>query len=164
MIDLISIALSTILLDRAKITSLNSWYDGKQKTDMASTGLIGPRALTFGELDRVITRPSPGTYVLGTSSNGIFTVKYVGRSDNDLRVRLKDWVGQYREFKFGYFSTPKEAFDRECQIYHAFGGEAGILDNEIHPASPASSTWECPVSNCRNRKTLTIGRHQRYSL
>jgi|SRR3989344_1673614 len=111
---------------------------------MADTGLYGQYSLSEEEIDRVVTQTSPGTYVLGHSSNGIFYVNYVGRSDNDIHFRLKDWVGKYSQFKFGYFSSPKAAFEKECIIYHDFGGPTGQLDNKIHPQRPEDSGWQCP--------------------
>ncbi len=113
---------------------------------MANTGLNGPYTLSEKTIDRVITQTSPGTYVLGYSENSTFYVKYVGRSDNDINSRLRDWVGKYSQFKFGYFGSPKAAFDRECTIYHDFGASEQ-LDNKIHPQRPENTDWQCPKCN-----------------
>lgn len=114
---------------------------------MANTGLDGPYALSNEEIDRVVTRISPGVYVLGHSENGTFYVKYVGRSDNNINSRLKQWVEQYVQFKFGYFSSPKAAFEREGTIYHDFGGPNGSLDNKNHPQRPEGTDWQCSRCN-----------------
>jgi len=114
---------------------------------MVSTGLNGPYTLSEEILDRVVTQTSPGTYVLGYSENNTFYVKYVGRSDNDVNSRLKDWVEKYPQFKFGYFGSPKASFDKECTIYHDFGGQTGQLDNQIHPQRPEDADWQCPKCN-----------------
>ncbi len=110
---------------------------------MPNTGLInGPYALTNESIDEHIARTSSGVYVLERSRKvGSFVVDYVGRSDSDVNGRLKKWVGKnrYKRFKFGYFSSPKSAFDKECEIYHNFNN----LDNDIHPQRPAGTDWEC---------------------
>lgn len=113
---------------------------------MASTGLGGPYSLTEQGIDYNVTRTSPGVYVLGhTREDDAFIVKYVGRSDDDLNDRLKQWVGKgYHEFKFGYSDSPKAAFEKECTIYHDFGGPKGDLDNKKHPQRPEGSNWQCP--------------------
>lgn len=113
---------------------------------MANTGLNGPYSLTTDGIDDNVTRISPGTYVHGRTNGDGFIVKYVGRSDSDVNGRLKQWVGKgYPEFKFGYLDSPKAAFEKECHIYHDFGGPSGELDNEIHPQRPEGSSWQCPV-------------------
>lgn len=113
---------------------------------MASTGLKGSYTLTTASIDDYVTRISPGTYVLGRTGNDSFTVEYIGRSDSDVNARLKQWVGKgYPGFKFGYFDSPKAAFEKECNIYHDFGGPSGKLDNDKHPQRPMGSNWQCPV-------------------
>jgi len=117
---------------------------------MPSTGLKGPYQLSNEEIDRVITIKSPGVYVLerNTPQNSdSFTVHYVGRSDDDLKNRLKNWVGVkgYKRFKCDYFASPKAAFERESMIYHDFNGDKGGMDNDIHPQRPEDSNWQCPI-------------------
>jgi hypothetical protein len=113
---------------------------------MVSTGLDGPYVLTSSKIDEVVTRISPGTYVLDRKNeSGTFIVCYVGRSDDNINQRLKDWVNsRYLRFKFGYFGSPKAAFEKECKIYHDFG-ESEKLDNQVHPARLEDSDWKCPV-------------------
>lgn len=112
---------------------------------MASTGLNGPYPLTTDGIDGNVTRTSPGAYVLGRMGNDSFTVEYVGRSDTDVNARLKQWVGKgYPRFKFGYFDSPKAVFEKECNIYHDFGGPSEKLDNDKHPQRPEGSSWQCP--------------------
>ena len=115
---------------------------------MASTGLGSPYVLTDTKIDSVVSKTSPGAYALGyVKSDGTFVVLYVGRSDDDLNGRLHKWVGErkkYTHFKAAYYSSPKAAFEKECHLYHDFGGEKS-LDNEVHPARPANTNWECPV-------------------
>lgn len=112
---------------------------------MPSTGFIdGPFSLDHVTIQRVVTRVSPGAYALGyTNDKGSFVVSYVGRSDDNLASRLSNWVGQYDQFKAGYFDSPKQAFEKECKMFHDFGGTKS-LDNKIHPARPANSGWKCP--------------------
>jgi len=112
---------------------------------MANTGLSGPYRLVDYEINQNIDR-CPGTYVLGyINQENLFAIKYVGRSDIDLNKRLHDWIGEnYSSFKASCFNTAKEAFNRECQIYHDFGGSER-LDNKEHPDRPDNANWECPI-------------------
>ena len=108
---------------------------------MPSAGLSGPYALDAETLDAVVTRKSPGAYVLGRSEGQTFYIRYVGRSDTDVAARLRQHLGDYPQFKFGYFGSPRAAFDKECQLYHDFGESK--LDNRFHPARPWGSAWQC---------------------
>ena len=111
---------------------------------MAYSGLSGPYTLTSENIDLVVTKVLPGAYTLGyTDQQGIFIIQYVGRSDNSLNERLKTWVGKgYSQFKCAYFSSPKEAFEKECTLYHDFGNNG---NNKEHPARPENSYWLCPI-------------------
>ena len=108
---------------------------------MPSTGLRGPFTLSNVVIDREVRSTSPGAYALdsGTDAN-TFYVHYAGRSDIDVNARLKQHVGNYRRFKFEYYSSPKAAFDKECHLYHDFDPR----DNSVHPARPSGSGWKCP--------------------
>jgi len=88
----------------------------------------GPFNLTNDEIDNQVTKTSTGNYALGCVSDETFYVSYVGRSDTDLNDRLKDWVGEYKKFKFSYATSPKAAFEKESQNYHDFG-KSDKLDN-----------------------------------
>ena len=113
---------------------------------MASLGMEGPYIFTFSEIDRVVTKTSPGNYALGYKNNdGKFVVQYVGRSDVDVNEELKARLDdRYKRFKYSYATSSKAAFEKECRNYHDFGGSEE-LDNEIHPSRPAGTNWECPV-------------------
>lgn len=103
----------------------------------------GPYWLTSSSIDHRVTKTSPGVYELFRSYDG--PVKYVGRSDDDLNARLKQWVNKdYSYFKFEYCSSSKAAFEKECRLYHYHGGSEK-LDNKIHPQKPAGSNWKCPT-------------------
>jgi hypothetical protein len=113
---------------------------------MADTGLLGPHPLNSNRIDGYVG-DGIGAYALGSANiNGGLDVRYVGRSDNDLNTRLKNWIGSYTHFKFGHFKTREGAFNHECRMFHDFGGVQG-LDNSIHPARPAGATYGCP--HCR---------------
>ena len=111
---------------------------------MANLELSGPYTLTSENIDLIVTQKSPGAYALGyTDNGGTFMIQYVGRSDNDVNNRLKSWAGVYKQFMVSYYNNPKEAFEKECTLYHDFGG----VGNKEHPARPENSYWLCPV--CR---------------
>lgn len=112
---------------------------------MANSRLKGPYDLTEEGIDNNVTETSPGAYALGkVGDNNTFYISYVGRSDTDINDRLHDWVGKYKQFKFDYFGSSKSAFEKECNLYHDFGGPEGKLDNKVHPQRPQNSDWQCP--------------------
>lgn len=90
---------------------------------------------------------SIGNYRLAKalSPDGYLYVSYVGRSDSDVATRIADHLGEgYRYFRFCYQPSRRAAYEQECRDYHKYGGDKGILDNEIHPASPAFMSYKCP--------------------
>ena len=111
-----------------------------------NSGLSGPFNLSQTGIDTAVNQTSPGAYALGrTSQDGTFLISYVGRSDDDLNGRLKNHVGSHLQFKGLYFSSAKAAFDKECELYHMFGGPDGELQNKVHPAKPAGINARCPI-------------------
>ncbi|HQI29227.1 MAG TPA: hypothetical protein PLT20_14170 [Sedimentisphaerales bacterium] len=113
---------------------------------MASLGMQGPHDLTGDGIDSAVTRTAAGNYALGyTKDDGTFIVQYVGRSDSDVNDRLHDWTDAgFAKFKFAYATSPKAAFEKECQNFHDFGG-LEKLKNDVHPDRPDGSGWKCPV-------------------
>lgn len=94
-------------------------------------------------IDEQLVEVSPGAYTLGSKRDSIYYVRFVGRSDTDVKAQLKTHIGQYDRFKYGYSSSPEGAFDKECELYHAFHGPEGKLDNKNHPESPDGSEGSC---------------------
>jgi hypothetical protein len=111
---------------------------------MATLEMNGPFKLTNEEVEKHITKKSPGNYALGKSSDDTFHISYVGRADVDLKDRLLKWVDKYVDFKFSYATSPKDAFLKECKNYHDFGGKEK-LKNQIHPDRPKDTDWKCPI-------------------
>jgi hypothetical protein len=110
---------------------------------MPNSGLFGPNPLTIGGIDSTLTGTGPGAYALGeVDNNGTFIISYVGRSDADLKERLKCHVGNYASFKYAFFPSAAAAFQKECELFHDFGETA--LDNHVHPARPENSQVKCP--------------------
>lgn len=108
------------------------------------TGLYGPFVLTEAMVDAQAAQQAAGAYAVGTadaSNTSVLHVEYVGRSDDDLNGRLKDHVGTYRAFLYGYFPNARDAFRKECMLYHDFNPR----DNVIHPARPKGANYTCPV-------------------
>lgn len=91
-----------------------------------------------------------GNYRKGFIHNGFFDVIYVGRTDTmPLKERLlqhaaKHPFGMY--FNFNSTKSPIEAYERECQDFHKFGG-SDELANMIHPNKPDGVCVKCPI--CR---------------
>lgn len=106
-------------------------------------------------INQIIEPNRIGNYAYGyLNDNGSFIVKYVGRSDSDLKSRIKHGLQdrlndesckKYERFKFSYASSVKEAYDKECRNYHDFGGDEGLLNNVKHPDKPAKQDYKCPI-------------------
>lgn len=113
---------------------------------MASLNMTGPFLLNEKEIDQNIERSIPGNYAYGyLNDDNRFVVEYVGRSDTDLNERIRHGLGKYKMFKFSYAINVQAAYEKECQNFHDFGGDDGILDNKIHPDSPENTNLKCPI-------------------
>jgi hypothetical protein len=108
--------------------------------------LRGPFTLNNETIDGQVTATSAGAYALGYLNNQkLFVPKYVGRSDDNINKRLKNWVGsKYSYFKFEYYSSAKAAFEKECNLYHDWENQ---IDNKQHPDRPDETNWKCPRCN-----------------
>jgi hypothetical protein len=116
---------------------------------MQSTAVEGPHRLTPQKVAEVITKTSAGNFALGRVQENGFCVLYVGRSDDDVAKELCSWANQYPHYKafmFSYASSPRAAFDKECEDFHDFGGTER-LDNLGHPQRPDQTEWLCPRCN-----------------
>jgi len=108
------------------------------------TGLLGPYRLTFDGINEAVARSSAGVFALGRNDpSGNFQVKHVGRSDSDIRSRLRECIGSDTMFKVGFYSSAQAAFEKECELFHDFSPPG----NRIHPGRPKGTTWDCP--RCR---------------
>ena len=117
---------------------------------MGLLNMFGSYDFTIVEIDKWVTKKQAGNYALGYVNKKLtFIVQYIGRSDSDLNAELKNrrsWT-KYKKFKYRYASSAKAAFEKECNNYHDFGGKES-LDNEIHPARPDGTDYDCPNSAC----------------
>ena len=107
---------------------------------VSASGLRGSFPLNNESIDKEVAKSGAGTYALGNLNGEKFQTLYVGRSDRDLRQKLKTHIGQVTRFKFEQYSDPKQAFDKECELYHFLKPRA----NTAHPKPPATQTWKCP--------------------
>src|SRR5439155_4633444 len=108
--------------------------------------LYGPHPFSRTMIMNEVRSNRLGNYALGIQSQqGGFTTYYVGRSDSELQAELiakLPSTNTRTHFKFSYASTVREAFEKECKNFHAFEKQ---LENEIHPAKPENTYFECPV-------------------
>jgi hypothetical protein len=109
--------------------------DISKTLEMETLGMKGPFDLSKVKINEAIEGKSPGNYALGYISEHAFIVKYIGRSDDDLNNSLKSWVGKYPKFKWSYARSAKEAYEKELQNFHDFGG-LKLLDNKHEPVKP----------------------------
>jgi hypothetical protein len=109
---------------------------------MRGSGLKGSFPLSRTQVDAHVSVVSPGIFALGhrSADGSKFTIARVGRSDADVNRRLRDYIGQYSHFKFGYSPSSAEAFEKECALYH----QLNPRDNKAHPPRPAGTIWRCP--------------------
>ena len=105
----------------------------------------GPFHLTAQTITAAIIAKSPGTYVLGQQGDdNVFYINYAGRSDEDVATRLRQHIGTDKQFWFSYYNTAREAFDKECQLYHDFHPPRNL----VHPARPKGAKPHCPALDC----------------
>lgn len=123
---------------------------------MASLNMGISYDLTYDVIEKVVEANRIGNYAYGyLNDKGVFIVCYVGRSDADLKDRVKHGIEdmkkdpncRYERFKFSYAQTVVEAYEKECRNYHDFGGPEGYLRNAVHPAKPDGYDGVCPVCN-----------------
>lgn len=115
---------------------------------MASLHMTGPFPYTRESINKYVPEGKPGNYALGTldEENNTFIVEYVGRADKNLKERIGHSLKEYSHFKFSIASSPREAYYKECQNWHDFGGKEGKLHNDIHPDRPdGDEAAQCPI-------------------
>lgn len=113
---------------------------------MLETAMSGPHRLTFDDINASIKRRSAGAFALGyVSPGGDFYIRYVGRSDDDIRVHLCNLIGSDQYFKFSYYGSAASAFYKECELFHDFKPHG----NHMHPERPKGSSLECPRCHLR---------------
>ena len=108
----------------------------------------GPYVLSEDEVSRRVDASKMGYYALLNRND---VVKYVGRSDSDLRDRLMSHarLGKYAKFKFEYETSQRLNFEHECNLYHY---HFDTLDNKNHPDRPEGKDWKCPRCNIFDSK------------
>lgn len=127
---------------------------------MASLNMRGPFPLTDEEVNNRVEAGKMGNYAYGyleeRDGRQSFIVLYVGRSTTDLREEIKNRHKSQKkftdagceQFKYSYAANVREAYEKECQNFHDFGGERSLL-NDIHPAKPEdNNSYTCPVEGC----------------
>jgi hypothetical protein len=78
-------------------------------------------------------------------------VRYIGRSDTDVRAELKaQGYDETGGFKWVEAPSQREGFEMQCRLYHDFGG-SDALENEDHPDRAPGTRWTCPVCDLFDR-------------
>ncbi len=115
---------------------------------MARSGLLGPFPLTEETLQTHIDQAddwsSASVFALGLVKNQRFHLQRVGHADGDLADCLRPYIGQYPVFRFKFYRSTRSAYDKECELYHAFKPQ----DNVVHPEKPKNTKFTCPVQSC----------------
>ncbi len=106
--------------------------------------MLGPFALTAESIAAHIDALTIGAFALGRLRDGKFFVRKVGRDDRDLAGALLDLIGTYDAFKFRTYVSTRRAFEKECQLFHAFAPP----DSPAHPVRPPGTRFVCPVADC----------------
>lgn len=112
--------------------------------ELTGTGLRGPFPLASDVIAEELVDSCPGAYALGfIDPLGRFSITYVGSAGEDLKSKLRSHIGTATLFKFRHFAEQKQAFEKECEMFHQFmpGG------NFLHPSRPQGADWTCP--RCR---------------
>jgi hypothetical protein len=115
-----------------------------QQQELVGSGLNGPFALGSDTIEEELVDNCPGAYALGfTDRWGRFSITYVGSAGEDLKSKLKGHIGTASQFKFRHFTMQKQAFEKECEMFHQFLP----VGNFLHPSRPQGEDWTCP--KCR---------------
>ncbi len=61
----------------------------------------------------------------------------------DLKSKLKEPIGKASQFKLRHFAKQRQAFEKECEMFHQFLP----VGNFLHPSRPQDTDWTCP--RCR---------------
>lgn len=112
--------------------------------ELTGTGLRGPFSLTPDVIDEELADKCPGAYALGFIDHlGRFSITYVGSAGEDLKSKLRSHTGTATHFKFRHFAEQRQAFEKECEMFHQFMPTGNFL----HPSRPPGADWTCP--RCR---------------
>lgn len=113
-----------------------------------SPRLYGPLPLSVDRIHTHVQANSPGVFALGLTVDETFLTKQIGRSDEDLQSALRPHVGgPYPQFKFSYAISARDAFERECELFHSLI----TLDVPIHPEPPKGMKLSCPSCSAVTR-------------
>ncbi|MGY8999350.1 MAG: hypothetical protein ACKVIK_05470 [Rhodospirillales bacterium] len=101
------------------------------------------------EVDNSTDWSSASVFVLGGVRKGAdgtprFQIRRVSHVDGDLGIALRSHIGKFTGFRFKFFRSTHNAYDRECQIYHDFKPR----ENKEHPNRPKNTKFTCPVAKC----------------
>ena len=101
------------------------------------------------EVDNSKDWSSASVFVLGGVRKGAdgklrFQIRKVSHVDGDLGRELRKYIGEYSGFRFKFFRSTRNAYDKECQIYHTFKP----IENVTHPTRPRHTKFVCSVADC----------------
>ena len=101
------------------------------------------------QVDKGAGWSSSSVFVLGGIRKGEddkprFAIRFVRHVDGDLGTELRKYIGKYKGFRFKFFRSTRNAFDRECEIYHHFKPR----ENTTHPTKPKNTKFICSVPDC----------------
>lgn len=105
----------------------------------------GPFPLDASRIDLLIIPDRPGVYGISNTSIG---PTYIARSDYNLNVSLKHWIGKYKFFWYEYALSPKDAYVLECQTFHKHKIKSN-LENNFHPEPPDRTNLKCPLCEAK---------------
>ncbi len=83
---------------------------------------------------------NPGVYIYYKKING--HPRYVGRSDNDLKTRIKHGENEYRYYQYCHCNTDIDAFNKESKLWHKHRNN---IQNQNHPSKPENYRGSCPI-------------------
>lgn len=111
--------------------------------------LATPYRFTPDVIRQIIPKECIGVYALGDVENGVFTIKYVGRSDHSLRRRLltHNLLYEFSYFIFMTVSSTREGFELESRWWHDCKLVHLPIENRIHPDAPSGQKIQCPYCN-----------------
>lgn len=120
------------------------WKLASERTYAVSGGFPTFQMRPVSEIRNYVATDIIGVYILSRDGR---KVHYVGRSDSNLKGRLKQSILEgwgYRFFKVKYLNSPMRAYHQECKWWHKYTPP----DNSVHPKVPEGTYWRCPIKSC----------------
>ena len=121
---------------------------------MTLPSLSGPPILSDRIADQTIGHKVPSVYVLSAGVAGVVTTRRVGRTNDDRVTGIKVFVGLCSDFSCAVASSPKDAHEMACELYHARWPPENVGASRQGPPTPIG-----PLRSAAHERNVRGRRH-----